>query len=403
MRLWPKIIIFGGILILLGTDIFFVYKISATRSVGKKSEESSAYSTDTLLTSSLESCRSKADSCYVKELEKVTTSYGPKASLALLKSFQKQGVVSAKQDDHQLAHSIGRFTAKKFGITGESFLRCDTSFNYGCQHGFFEYALGVVGSAKDTAEKICGSFQGTYSSKFIFYCYHGVGHGILMAKAYDVPSALETCDSLRTSAGKEGCWQGVFMENANAGMRGEARSGQFSKENPLLPCSQVADIYKYQCFINHAGWLVTVFPYDMAAASAACLDAPSEYINACMQSLGLMVSNPSWQYSLTTNTEGIALEAIAWKLCLQFPEKYRDQCVIGAVDNLLNFHELDLSSPKTFCNKISSVYTLICYNQIGSSLRSQVLKDDKIREACFSMKEDKINTQSCFNGAGLQS
>ena len=45
-----------------------------------------------------------------------------------------------------------------------------------------------------------------------------------MATAYDVQKGLNICDSFGTFRGKDGCWQGLFMENVNAAMRGEARA-----------------------------------------------------------------------------------------------------------------------------------------------------------------------------------
>ncbi len=41
-------------------------------------------------------------------------------------------------------------------------------------------------------------------------------------------------------------------------------------------------------------------------------------------------------------------EAIAWDLCLQFPRGHRDQCVFGAIDNILNSDEVEVARAKSF-------------------------------------------------------
>ena len=48
------------------------------------------------------------------------------------------------------------------------------------------------------------------------------------------------------------------MENVNAGMSGRALPGVFKRSDPLAPCDKVGDQYKHECYINHAGWLMTV-------------------------------------------------------------------------------------------------------------------------------------------------
>ena len=102
----------------------------------------------------------------------------------------------------------------------QAFYLCSTGFNYGCQHGFFEYVLARSESPKAAAGLVCESTDESRGEKFKFYCYHGVGRGIMMAQAYDLQAALDVCDTLPSVMSQDGCWQGVFMENVNAGMDG---------------------------------------------------------------------------------------------------------------------------------------------------------------------------------------
>src|SRR5687767_3817547 len=93
---------------------------------------------------------------------------------------------------------------------------------------------------------------------------------------------------------------------------------------------------------NHAGWLMQFYSSDVQAATAACLQAPDEYIHVCLEGIGLMVSNPTWQGAFVTpDMHNQSFTENILSICQKFPPGYEDQCLGGAVDNLLNFDELD--------------------------------------------------------------
>lgn len=340
--------------------------------------------------------------CFEEQFKKLIKDYGPKPVLDILERLYDEEKISRSIDDHQIAHRVGRETADILGINSTAFLSCPTSFNNGCQHGFFEYAVGKTKNTKEAINSICGSLGLQYSNKFKFYCYHGVGHGIMMAQAYDLAGSLKICDSLDSTAA-DGCWQGVFMENVNAGMRGETREENLSKTDPLAPCNKLKEKYHHECFINHAGWLMTLFPGDIKKASAVCLKIPSENsINSCLQSLGLMVTNPTWQLTLThtLNLEGKSNEEKAWNICLEFPDSYREQCIFGGVDNILNFDELKINRAGSFCNLVSDDYKNNCYKRIGLNIKNQVIENDIILQKCSNFSNNF--KRECLKGAGLQ-
>jgi len=354
-----------------------------------------------------QTCFSSDDHCYNEGLKTITAEFGPVAALDVLSTLEENHLIQATTDDHQLAHAIGRKTAERFGIHGQGFLLCPTTFNYGCQHGFFEYALGKANSTKEVINQICGAFETNpnYSAKFKFYCYHGVGHGVMMAEAYDLASSIAVCDSLDSMIAIEGCWQGVFMENVNAGMRGEARDGVFSKLEPLAPCSNLEQKYRHECFINHAGWLMQIFSNSVRDASSACMKAPSGSIDSCMQSIGLMVTNPVWQAVLANPpagglSPGESSESIAWQLCLEFPSAYQEQCLLGAVDNILNFDELKVTRAGSFCALVQANWRDSCYRRIGSNLRAQVTDQGKAHDGCSTFAPHERDL--CLMGAGIQ-
>jgi hypothetical protein len=338
--------------------------------------------------------------CVRDYLIDVTSRYGPRASLPLLARLQKEARVDPAVNDHDLAHAVGRETAEEFGSNFESFDLCPIAFNYGCPHGFFEYVLARTDTPREAASAVCETVSGQKQRLLTagFSCYHGVGHGVMMAQAYDLRESLVTCDTLGTAQAREGCWQGVFMENVNAGMTDRARRGVFSPRRPLAPCTTIGERYKRQCYINHAGWLMVVAERRVERASAYCLRAEPAYRSVCMESIGLMVTNPVWQATLSSNAGKRPQSAIAWELCSRFPPGGRADCVTAGIDNLANFDQLNPARQSAFCAEVAAALKRVCYRQIGVNLRARTQDTALLSDRCGRLGS---NRRACLTGAGL--
>jgi hypothetical protein len=347
-------------------------------------------------------CSAEDFTCLTEFFRQEAGVYGPTLAIDLLMRLRDEGRVSPTVDEHQLGHQIGRQTAETFGVNESAFLLCPmAALNGGCQHGFFEYVLGRTTTTAEAADLICQALDESYSAKFRFYCYHGVGHGVMMAAAYDLDRALSICDTFGTLVAQDGCWQGVFMENVNAGMRGTAREGVFSASDPLAPCNRVAEKYQHECYVNHAGYLMTTFDNDVRLASNACLAAAQGFITSCLQSIGLMVTNPVWQVDLLPDAGNKEFVEIAWELCQQFPADWVADCVVGGIDNIHNFDEFDLTRATRFCEIVGTEYRTLCYERMGMNLKNISIEPEDTRAACASLPEDV--EPACLRGAGLES
>ena len=310
-------------------------------------------------------CGKENERCAISYLDKLTTKYGPQASLGVLNTLETADKIDPTFDTHQLAHLVGEATAKRFGANKQAFGLCPQTFNYGCVHGFFIYVLGRSASPTKAARMICDS-GGQGPLVPTFNCWHGVGHGVMMARGNDLQASLDVCDSLGTGSAADGCWQGVFMENVNAVFRDQARPGVFSPAHPLRPCTRMLDAYKQECFINQAGWLAHLANDNIGKAARFCLDA-GKFVSACAQSIGLMVTNPSWQLPFYGPPKGASFAQIAWDLCSRFPTQLQRDCVLGGVDNLANFDQLDVKRSDAFCALTGRVQNT-CYLEIGVNL-----------------------------------
>ena len=336
-------------------------------------------------------CPESDSACITNELDTVTAEYGPVAASMLLDGWLDTGVVARSVNDHQLSHKIGRTTARVFGVNPQSFALCPTDmFNGGCQHGFFEYVLGRTDSTIAAADAICASLDNSYSDKFKFYCYHGVGHGVMMQQAYDLDASLATCDSFNERSAQEGCWQGVFMENVNGKTTGYAeREGIFSDTDPLAPCNTMAAEYRQQCYVNHAGYLMQLFDNNLALGTASCLKA-RDWTSDCMQGLGLMVTNPSWHGFLYAENDTLDEIEIAIALCEEFPAPYQIECVRGGVSNITNFDRLDVTRADAFCAGSQAAYQDECYQQIGNNLRTSNTDTADVAAACRQLSTNGV-------------
>jgi plastocyanin len=307
-----------------------------------------------------------------------TQAGGPSSGMIVLRDVFDSRQYAIGSDGHELAHKIGRETASHFGINGEAFLSCGSDFNYGCQHGFFEYALGKTESSLDAATLICENLPKSLPQKDYFYCYHGVGHGVLMAQAYDMQGALDECDKLTSMNAQRACWQGMFMENVNGQMKREARKGVFDANDPLAPCSHLEEKYQYDCYENHAGYLISLMNLSLSKASAACLGAIQGKQGACMIGLGLMTTNPGWQHTMSKKNNFTMQNA--YELCRQFPDGFLDDCIIAGAANLINFGQV--SEASELCALGPEEDTDKCFKRIGSALRVQTSSPQMLAKKC---------------------
>jgi hypothetical protein len=334
--------------------------------------------------------------CATAYVKRLTAQYGPRAALAFLAFLQRRGRIDPALDLHQVAHVVGDETARTFGANPRAFALCPQTFNYGCVHGFFIYVLGKIGTPSAAASLVCKAKDAGGPVVSAFSCYHGVGHGVMMARGYDLPTALAACNTLGSRMAADGCWQGVFMENVNGQLRRQVPPGVFSRADPLAPCDRVAARYRHECYINQAGWLVHVAGNELGRAARFCLRA-ARYVSACAQSLGLMVTNPSWQATLAPTLKRRPVSEVAWRLCTRFPGRLRSECVVAAVDNLANFDQLDVAHARAFCATAARALRDKCYREIGVNLGRRTHDQGSIDERCSQLPS--AGARACLAGA----
>jgi len=307
--------------------------------------------------------------CLTAQFQSTTARYGPRAAIDLFTLLKNRGDIDPGVDGHHIVHHIGHETAMVFGPTAQALALCPTSYNYGCVHGFFQHALGMGETTEKAAAKMCDNLwrDPSLPLKTVQSCYHGLGHGIMVHADYVLPKALKMCGRLTWFLAQEACWQGVFMENVDAALEGRDQKGVFTVEDPLAPCDRLDEKYQYQCFINQSGWLMKLYPGNVSKAAQACSSAPSSSVTPCLQTIGLLATSAAWQrYLLRTGERKTFLED-GWTICQRFPEAGVRQCVVAAVDNLMNSDTVEQA--RAFCDIVGEDYRTVCLDRVGGNLR----------------------------------
>ena len=384
-----------GVVVRFFSDLFDSLSVLFARPVSAQGSGDSSLSG--ILFSEIERCWQRSDgraACYAslceyepgylcaEDILGVVTrevDVGPEVGMRVLAELVVSPLFDLAVGDsaHNLAHTVGRTTARDIGMDGESFLRCPTSFDYGCVHGFLEVALVAVESPSSKINEVCESLPvrpGIGRPN----CYHGSGHGVMMHVSYNLPEALAICDGLLDS---ESCWSGVFMENID----GRHRVFEFYPENsslrddnPHSPCDSVMEKYRQTCYRLHMPYLAQIFQYDVRQVVNTCLGA-GVHIEDCVFGFGWHALFEGLQDSLHPDPSMSVVEKTIY-LCNQFPEQYRGICYGPAVNQITVSHGTERSF--SFCETVDEQYRWDCYREVGRRLDDLVLHSEEKAGKC---------------------
>lgn len=202
-------------------------------------------------------------------------------------------------DCHQRVHKVGRLSYELSGDKAFNVINseCMSGFTHGVTEAYFN-EHGTKNLAQ-SLELIC---QGEQNGFYAHQCFHGVGHGLMAYNDYDLPVALEGCDTLpATGTSYESCYSGVFMENIvgaisvdqakSSANPGEFHTSSWLSNDPLYPCNAVEAKYKNACYMFQSSRMIQVLAYDYQKVASACSSIEQIYRVACFLSMGRDVSN----------------------------------------------------------------------------------------------------------------
>lgn len=316
-----------------------------------------------------------------------TEARGPIIGTLVLNDLHGRGDRTVTKDGHDLQHQVGRVAARTSAGDWETFLKCPDDFFLGCKHGFFEAMLGELGSSVDAASEVCTKAPRTERT----FCFHGMGHGIMMAAANDVERSVLVCDKLRGSRAQRGCYQGVFMENVNAAGRGETRIGVLDPDDVLAPCTRMDPKYRTECFGQHADYVLKSLSGSLLSVVEACEGAQEEqWIRSCVRHVGQNMTTYDYQMKYLGTFDLSTAPAGAVMLCSRFPERWQTDCRAGAAHNFMLYDQPEQAV--TFCNLTDSaecgavVIPYFSRPMYSSEYRVSIcakFSDSDVREKCL--------------------
>lgn len=218
---------------------------------------------------------------------------------------------------HDIAHYLGALIYDHKGLEGID--NCDSSFVFGCYHGFIEnFIVDKKLGDLNALVKRCNKYD---LSKGRATCYHGIGHGILSYLKYDLLLALRSCEEILKPNYVDLCWNGVFMENVIG-----VTAGDYLKKDLHWPCAGLESKFKQSCYFYQSQFFQHKFGLDVDKISEECIGLEiQEYRDSCIKGLSYLIT-----HRYINDPDKIVNE------CNKIAERlYKDLCILHSAEEFV--------------------------------------------------------------------
>jgi cytochrome c5 len=333
-------------------------------------------------------CSSKQPSCYEQAYGNVTYRRGPRVALRRLGSDMASDP-TIERNCHRIAHAMGRAGLARLGDPGRAFAQGSAVCWSGYYHGILEG--GFAGTAgKDLAKKarsLC-SDPSLRRDRFLLYqCVHGLGHGLMLITAYDLPRALGTCSRLATHWDQQSCVSGVFMENFSSFY--QVRSKWLRSDDLLYPCGTVARRHKYYCYDQVTSRVLRKVHWNWHRTARICRGAERDWVGVCFESFGRDVS------SVVRDDRRRAIE-----LC-RIAGRNMTDCVYAVARDIVNEDAGRYRRALRFCLGAPLDLRPRCFNGIGTVVA--VLEESTPRRRATCRRLSRRWASACIAGTEYRS
>ncbi len=335
-----------------------------------------------------------ASSLRVASLFGVAQTSGVAAALDRLEALAAEHE-EIRAQGHAIAHAIGRFAIQNNGFDPTVFGDCREIFQSGCYHGVLEaYFEGRPDVGPEALASLCGSMVAPGRRPIEgLECAHGIGHGLTVHLGFDLPAALERCESLPREVERQECFDGVFMENAVHGMQPRAPRGdrhahgaggqaaanadhavesakqraanrQSSTETPYrgmvqrgdstYPCTEFGDRHQRACWSYQYMIALRLNGDDLETAFELCDEAPAAGVVACYFGLGKRIG---WQHH---EDDGAIIAS-----CARGQREQRDACLRGAMEYFMDT-EFEAARALRLCGAAPQAARGGCFRALGA-------------------------------------
>lgn len=336
----------------------------------------------------IESCqRSNKPFCYRQAFGNVSFKEGPEKALQLL-ATDDRSMPAVHGDCHQISHWVGRAGLAHFKKDAAQALSHGAmTCNSGYYHGVLQAAFGGLpkGEVQRKSRVLCNTPAVNVDDFLLYQCVHGLGHGLMIYSAYDLPWSLKTCHSLRSDFDRVSCTGGVFMQNLDTTM---GKSKFLKANNPLYPCNIVVKQDKYYCYLMATSRILPMVSYNWVRAAAWCRKAEKGWVSICFQSFGRDASGTS-QYRPEQTI----------RLCDAAGKVGESDCIYGAARDFGNNYAGD-SRSLSICAAAPKKYKARCYEGLGTIIGA-LHRDEAGRRAGCANGIPKRYERACLQGAAV--
>lgn len=213
---------------------------------------------------------------------------GPEEGYEIFKEFFKELYLV----QHNMSHIFGDILYEKEGVSGVAI--CDSTFSFGCFHGFFTSAISDVGlEIIPFLDEACNEST---------ECQHGIGHGLMEYMGNNIVSALRACELTNQPDPLAGCTSGVFMEyNVPLVVHNDTISvepRELNEEKPYGPCIDIPERFRNSCYHELGQWWNQVYEKDYKLIGNLCKNIENDtYRQSCFSGVGNIIPN-SAEYNL---------------------------------------------------------------------------------------------------------
>lgn len=241
-------------------------------------------------------------------LREAVETEGAEAALGMLRTRIAENIRLASLC-HPLAHTVGRAAYVRYGFSGAIAFRDDVC-GTGYLHGIVESHFIGLPDPETAARTLCGPQAAD--------CFHGVGHGLMLAFLNDVGRSIDVCRTLDRGFQRIQCAEGVYMELFQIEDESHV-AADFGPGGSMTPCGEVEDPYRATCAFYAPRHYLRVHPEkDWAGALAMCEAAGRPTQDACVKGLGSAAMKGSIDSPLAVE-----------RFCLTLPEPDRTYCAEG--------------------------------------------------------------------------
>lgn len=303
------------------------------------------------------SCTTQEFDCLEQAYGNLAFEYGARKTLANLQSHVGKGG-AIDSNCHRLTHAVGYGTlTRNGGDVGAAFAEGDSTCWSGYFHGVLERAFAGVPESQLAAKatSLCTSQQVRATTFLHYQCVHGLGHGLMLHTAYELPAALEVCEAFEDEWESTSCDGGVFMENVNASRGGTSK---YLKDDDLIyPCNGVSDRHKLYCYLMVTSRVLQANGYDWADTARICeRDAEPGWRDECFQSFGRDASGQARRQVPTVV-----------KTCSIVADRWLAECVYGAARDMVS-EDAGPMRAATFCSQVAARVSTRCAEGVGTIL-----------------------------------